>query len=75
MKNSLLLLKCCRGEEEDLISVNCLKISYEDELLLTLYRHWTIFESICHSIGTACKFRVWTLKGQKRLHEFLAEMG
>lgn len=65
-----------RGEEDDnLISVNCLKISYEDELLLTLYRHWTIFESICHSIGTACKFRIWTLKGQKRLHEFLAEMG
>ena len=48
---------------------------YEDELQLTMYRHWSLFESFCHSINFASKFKVWTLKGQKRMHEFLAEMG
>ncbi|ESO91700.1 hypothetical protein LOTGIDRAFT_206668 [Lottia gigantea] len=65
-----------RGEnEENLLSVNCLRLVFDDELQLTLYRHWSLFESLCHSISTACKFKVWTLKGQKRLYEFLAEMG
>lgn len=62
-------------DDEDIISINCLKIMYDDELQLTLYRHWSLFESLCHSINMACKFKIWTLKGQKRLHEFLAEMG
>lgn len=62
-------------DNEDIISISCLKIQYDDELQLSLYRHWSLFESLCHSINMACKFKVWTLKGQKRLHEFLAEMG
>lgn len=62
-------------DDEDIISINCLKIMYDDELQLTLYRHWSLFDSLCHSINMACKFKVWTMKGQKRLHEFLAEMG
>ncbi|XP_063448909.1 cell division control protein 45 homolog [Mytilus trossulus] len=65
-----------RGDDEDnIISINCLKIVFDEELQLTLYRHWSLFDSICHSVNLACKFKVWTLKGQKRLHEFLAEMG
>ncbi|XP_071094476.1 cell division control protein 45 homolog [Haliotis cracherodii] len=65
-----------RGDdEENLISINCLKIVFDEELTLTMYRHWSLFESICHSVGMACKFKVWTLKGQKKLNEFLAEMG
>lgn len=63
------------GSEENILSVNCLRISFEEELNLSLYRHWTLFDSICHSMPIACKFRLWSLKGQKRLHEFLAEMG
>ena len=65
-----------RGDDEDnIISINCLKIVFDEELQLTLYRHWSLFDSIRHSVNMACKFKVWTLKGQKRLHEFLAEMG
>ena len=65
-----------RGEDDDsLLSVNCLRITFDEELQLLLYRHWSLFNSLCHSINTACKFKVWTLKGQQRLHEFLAEMG
>ena len=40
-----------------------------------LYRHWSLFDSIMHTPATACKFRVWTMKGKKRLQEFLADMG
>ncbi|XP_028400506.1 cell division control protein 45 homolog [Dendronephthya gigantea] len=56
-------------------SINCMKISFDHELRLALYRHWSIFDSLCHSGFTACMFRVWTLKGKRRLHEFLAELG
>ncbi|XP_076453006.1 cell division control protein 45 homolog [Babylonia areolata] len=65
-----------RGDEDEtLMSVNCLKIMFDEELQLTLYRHWSLFDSLCHSMNMACRFKIWTLKGQKRLHEFLAEMG
>ncbi|PVD33123.1 hypothetical protein C0Q70_08572 [Pomacea canaliculata] len=60
---------------DNVLSINCLRIAFDEELQLLLYRHWSLFESLCHSLSTACKFKVWTLKGQKRLHEFLAEMG
>ncbi|BFZ04616.1 hypothetical protein BsWGS_07655 [Bradybaena similaris] len=63
------------ADDENIMSVNCLRISFEEELYLPLYRHWNLFDSICHSMPIACKLRLWSLKGQKRLHEFLAEMG
>ena len=61
--------------EENPVSVDCLRIAFDTELGLTLYRHWSLFESLCHSEYMACRFRVWTMKGKKRLHEFLADMG
>ena len=42
---------------------------------LALYRHWTLFDSLLHSLVTASSFRVWTNMGMKKLHQFLAEMG
>ncbi|KAK2193471.1 hypothetical protein NP493_12g04017 [Ridgeia piscesae] len=62
-------------DSENIISVNCLKITFESELQLTMYRHWSLFESLCHSDYTFCKFKMWSMKGKKRLHEFLADMG
>ncbi|CAI9721546.1 division control 45 homolog [Octopus vulgaris] len=65
-----------RGESvEDSLPVNSLKIFFEEELQLIFYRHWSLFESICNSITTACKFKLWTMKGRKKLQEFLADMG
>lgn len=55
--------------------VNSVKISFGCELRLLLYRHWSLLESLQHTPYTACKFKLWTLKGQKKLHEFLAEIG
>ncbi|KAM7452073.1 DNA replication initiation factorcdc45 [Porites harrisoni] len=63
------------GTDENGSSINCLKIVFDTELRLSLYRHWSLFDSICHSRYTACRFRVWTIKGKKKLHEFLADMG
>lgn len=44
-------------------------------LRLTLYQHWSLYESICNSCYTSSSFKLWTLNGQKKLQEFLADMG
>ncbi|KAJ8042920.1 Cell division control protein 45-like [Holothuria leucospilota] len=65
-----------RGNEDECpLSVNSMKISFVPELQLTLYKHWSLFESLRHSAYTACTLKLWTLKGQKKLNEFLADMG
>nr|CAG4646363.1 EOG090X08GG [Macrothrix elegans] len=54
---------------------DALYITHEKDLKLTLYRQWSLLESLKYSTLTACHFQLWTLKGEKRLHEFLAELG
>lgn len=61
--------------DADTLAVNCLKVAFDKELNLVLYRHWTIYDSLIHSLYTAAKFKIWTLKGKQRLSEFLAELG
>ncbi|XP_045592564.1 cell division control protein 45 homolog [Procambarus clarkii] len=55
--------------------LDCLRITFEKELQLALYRHWSLVESMRHSLYPATTLRLWTLKGEKKLHELLAEMG
>ncbi|XP_061673278.1 cell division control protein 45 homolog [Syngnathoides biaculeatus] len=62
-------------DEENSLSVDCMRISFEYDLRLTLYQHWSLYESICNSCYTSCHFKLWTLNGQKKLQEFLADMG
>ncbi len=62
-------------DDEAPVSINCLRISFDSELQLLLYRHWSLHESLLHTVATACRFRVWTNNGRKRLQEFLADMG
>ena len=52
-----------------------MKLTYQKELNLNLYRHWSISESLHHTIYTAAKFKIWTHKGKQKLSEFLAELG
>lgn len=52
-----------------------IKINYENDLHLALYRHWSVQDSIRHSKYSACKLKLWTLRGEKRVHELLVEMG
>uniref|UniRef100_A0A8C5EH61 CDC45-like protein n=1 Tax=Gouania willdenowi TaxID=441366 RepID=A0A8C5EH61_GOUWI len=62
-------------DEENSLSIDCMRISFEYDLRLTLYQHWSLYESICNSCYTSCSFKLWTLNGQKKLQEFLADMG
>uniref|UniRef100_A0A667Y2E4 CDC45 cell division cycle 45 homolog (S. cerevisiae) n=1 Tax=Myripristis murdjan TaxID=586833 RepID=A0A667Y2E4_9TELE len=62
-------------DEENSLSIDCMRISFEYDLRLTLYQHWSLYESICNSCYTSCNFKLWSLNGQKKLQEFLADMG
>lgn len=44
-------------------------------LRLALYQHWSLHESLCNTCYTAARFKLWSVHGQKRLQEFLADMG
>nr|CAI5862771.1 unnamed protein product [Callosobruchus analis] len=52
-----------------------LKISFEKDLRLALYRHWSVEASLKYSMFTAVKMKLWSLRGDKKLHELLADMG
>lgn len=52
-----------------------IKINFENDLKLILYRQWTVESSLKYSLYTACKMRLWTLKGYKKLQELFADMG
>lgn len=54
---------------------NAIRIVFENDLHLALYRHWSVQESIRHSKYSACRLKLWTLRGEKRLQELLVEMG
>lgn len=56
-------------------ATNVPRISYIKDLQLALYRHWTVEASLRHSMYSACKLKLWTLKGQRRLQELLVDMG
>ncbi|GAB6030055.1 DNA replication initiation factor cdc45 [Chamberlinius hualienensis] len=64
-----------RNENDQTLSVHSMKIYFDNDLQLALYRHWSLYESLRRTPYTACKFRLWTQKGEKRLYEFLAELG
>jgi cell division control protein 45 len=51
------------------------KITYEKDLKLILYRHWSVESSLKYSMFTACKMKLWSHRGGKKLHELLADMG
>lgn len=50
-------------------------VNHIRDLSLVLYRHWSFFESLRHTILVSSKFKIWTPKGHNRLLEFLAELG
>ncbi|XP_076160041.1 cell division cycle protein 45 isoform X2 [Ptiloglossa arizonensis] len=52
-----------------------IRITYDKDLLLVLYRHWTVEASLRHSVPTAVSLRLWSVRGEQRLKELLAEMG
>ncbi|XP_010619020.1 cell division control protein 45 homolog isoform X2 [Fukomys damarensis] len=65
-----------RNEDgENTLSVDCTRISFEYDLCLALYHHWSLYDSLCNTGYTSARFKLWSVHGQKRLQEFLADMG
>ncbi|XP_034118330.1 LOW QUALITY PROTEIN: cell division control protein 45 homolog [Drosophila sulfurigaster albostrigata] len=63
------------NKTNDQNTMSASKITFENDLHLVLYRHWTVTESMRYSRYSACQLKLWTLRGEKRLHELLVEMG
>ena len=63
------------NRHHDNADVNKLKVVFERDLALALYRRWTLYDSLRHSAYTAAKFKLHNIKGVQRLSEFLAESG
>lgn len=63
------------NKTNDQSNLSASKIHFENDLHLVLYRHWSVLESMRYSIYVACKLKLWTLRGEKKLHELLVEMG
>ncbi|KAK3866365.1 hypothetical protein Pcinc_028098 [Petrolisthes cinctipes] len=62
-------------QTQDSQPLDCLRITFEKELKLALYRQWSLVESMRHSLYASTTLKLWTLRGEKRLQELLAEMG
>uniref|UniRef100_A0A2L2YGM4 Cell division control protein 45-like protein n=1 Tax=Parasteatoda tepidariorum TaxID=114398 RepID=A0A2L2YGM4_PARTP len=73
MQNHVTRLNC--ADVGTFNSVSCMKISFDKELNLSLYRHWSIYDSMLNSKYTACKFKLWSGKGKQNMREFLASIG
>lgn len=50
-------------------------LSFTEDLRLVLYRHWSVYESMRHTVSVCSRFKVWTPRGYKQLLEFLAKLG
>ncbi|XP_063973356.1 cell division control protein 45 homolog isoform X1 [Diachasmimorpha longicaudata] len=64
-----------QGVDAEKQQQSALKIIYDKDLQLALYRHWTVESSLRHSMTTAVSLRLWSIRGEQRLKELLAEMG
>ncbi|XP_034945738.1 cell division control protein 45 homolog [Chelonus insularis] len=64
-----------QGVDAEKQQQSAVKVTYDRDLQLALYRHWTVEASLRHSMITAVSLRLWSLRGEKRLRELLAEMG
>ncbi|XP_059490079.1 cell division control protein 45 homolog [Neocloeon triangulifer] len=51
------------------------KVTFEKDLQLSLYRHWSVESSLFNTRFTACKLKIWSLNGERRLQQLLADMG
>lgn len=63
------------NEERQVYKLPTTKITSQKDLRLVLYRHWTVEASLRHSMPTAIKLKLWTIKGERRLRQLLAEIG
>ena len=63
------------ADEASCLQQRSITITFMKDLQLTLYRHWSLYESLRHTMSVSCKFKVWNIRGHRKLLEFLAELG
>lgn len=54
---------------------DCLKIRFERELYLFLYRSWSIYESAKVTPYVSNTLKTWSVDGSRRFHQLLAHLG
>ncbi|XP_029656003.2 cell division control protein 45 homolog [Octopus sinensis] len=52
-----------------------LTVTFRREMNIVLYRHWSLFESLWHTLVPASVFGIWKINGRKRFYEFFAQLG
>lgn len=57
------------------LSMDCMTIKFDDDIHFHLLRHWSFYESICHTQEMILAFKLWSSRGQSQLKEFLADLG
>ena len=57
------------------LSMDCINIKFDDDIHFHLLRHWSLYDSICHTNHMILSFKLWSSRGQSQLKEFLADLG
>jgi len=57
------------------LSMDCINIKFDEDINFHLLRHWSLYESICHTHEMILSFKLWSSRGLSQLKEFLADLG
>ncbi|CAF1212407.1 unnamed protein product [Rotaria sordida] len=57
------------------LSMDCINIKFDEDINFHLLRHWSFYESICHTHDMIISFKLWSTRGLSQLKEFLADLG
>jgi cell division control protein 45 len=57
------------------LSMDCINIKFDEDINFHLLRHWSLYDSICHTREMILSFKLWSSRGLSQLKEFLADLG
>lgn len=57
------------------LSMDCINIKFDEDINFHLLRHWSLYDSICHTQDMILSFKLWSSRGVSQLKEFLADLG
>jgi len=55
--------------------MDCINIKFDEDINFHLLRHWSLYDSICHTQDMILSFKLWSSRGLSQLKEFLADLG
>jgi cell division control protein 45 len=57
------------------LSMDCINIKFDEDINFHVLRHWSLYDSICHTQDMILSFKLWSSRGLSQLKEFLADLG